>query len=175
MNLTATHIHYYIVCKRKLWLFANDIGCEHTSDLVYEGKLISETTYPQRSKKYTELELKAQYQHIILSAKIDFYDVKNKVVHEVKKSDKLEQAHIAQVQFYLYVLEQNGVEHPSGLLEYPRLRQTMKIPPLNEEERKEVEKWLSEIVQLRNSEKCPPRIYKKYCHTCSYFEFCYVE
>ena len=30
---------------------------EHTSDLVYEGKLIHETSYPQRSERYEELEI----------------------------------------------------------------------------------------------------------------------
>lgn len=36
---TGTHFNYYMVCHRKLWLFANGINMEHTSDLVYEGKL----------------------------------------------------------------------------------------------------------------------------------------
>jgi len=30
---------------------------EHTSDLVYEGKLIHEESYPQRSAKYEEVEI----------------------------------------------------------------------------------------------------------------------
>jgi len=34
MNLTATHINYYMVCKRKLWLFSNGINMEHTSDAI---------------------------------------------------------------------------------------------------------------------------------------------
>lgn len=38
MNLTATHINYYHICKRKLWLFANGIQMEHTADLIAEGK-----------------------------------------------------------------------------------------------------------------------------------------
>ena len=82
MHITGTHFNYYFVCKRKLWLFANGINMEHTSDLVYEGKLIHETSYPQRSERYEELE--------IAGCKIDFYDANNKVVHEIKKSDKIE-------------------------------------------------------------------------------------
>ncbi|MHB1179040.1 MAG: Dna2/Cas4 domain-containing protein [Daejeonella sp.] len=76
MLLTATDINYYHVCHRKLWLFANGIRMEHTSDVVAEGKLIGETTYPERAEKYTEIEVDG--------IKIDFYDAKNKVVHEVK-------------------------------------------------------------------------------------------
>ena len=80
MLLTATHINYYHVCHRKLWLFANGIRMEHTSDVVAEGKLFGETTYPERAEKYTEIEMDG--------IKIDFYDAKNKVVHDVKKAIK---------------------------------------------------------------------------------------
>ncbi|MDR0795219.1 MAG: CRISPR-associated protein Cas4, partial [Tannerella sp.] len=89
MNLTATHINYYMVCRRKLWLFSNGINMEHTSDTVAEGKLIHETSYPQRSERYTELEVDGSV--------IDFYDARNKIIHEVKKSNRIETAHLWQV------------------------------------------------------------------------------
>ncbi len=50
--ITGTHINYYFLCHRKLWLFANGINMEHNSDHVYEDKLIHETSHPQRSEKY---------------------------------------------------------------------------------------------------------------------------
>ena len=80
--LTGTHFNYYQVCKRKLWLFANGINMEHTSDLVLEGRLIHEDSYPQRSGKYEEIELDG--------IKVDFYDPKQKVIHEIKKSNKVD-------------------------------------------------------------------------------------
>ena len=119
MNITGTHIHYYFLCRRKLWLFATGINMEHTSDLVYEGKLIHETSYPQRSEKYEEIEIEG--------IKIDFYDAKNKIIHETKKSDKVEIAHEWQLKYYIYVLLKNGVEGVTGILEYPALRKTDKI------------------------------------------------
>src|SRR5215212_5619368 len=119
MHLTATHINYYFICHRKLWLFANGINMEHTSDTVAEGKLIGETTYTQRAEKYTEIE--------IGGSKIDFYDAKNKVIHEIKKSDKIEDAHEWQVKYYIWLLQQNGVEGVTGILEYPKLRQTTTV------------------------------------------------
>lgn len=100
MILIATHINYYHLCHRKLWLFANGIRMEHTSETVAEGKLIGETTYTNRAEKYTEIQVDG--------IKIDFYDARNKVVHEVKKSDKVEQAHIAQVKYYIYKLFQQA-------------------------------------------------------------------
>jgi CRISPR-associated exonuclease Cas4 len=81
--IAASLINMYHVCPREMWLHANDINMEQTSDLVYEGKWISETTYPQRSEQYTEIEVKAHYQDICLAAKIDFYDARNRLVHEV--------------------------------------------------------------------------------------------
>ncbi|MCS7028101.1 MAG: CRISPR-associated protein Cas4 [Bacteroidia bacterium] len=175
MTITGSHISMYHACKRELWLNFHNINMEHTSDLVYEGKLISETAYSQRSEKYTELELKAQYKHIPLAAKIDFYDAKNKVVHEVKKSDKLEQAHIAQVQFYLYVLEKNGLQGVSAILEYPKLRQTLPIPALSEEVRSEIETWIQEIEQVLHQKPAPVAVKKTYCKTCSFYDFCFVN
>lgn len=53
--ITATHVNYFHICRRKLWLFSNGIQMEHTSDLVSEGKLIGESTYPQRAERYTEV------------------------------------------------------------------------------------------------------------------------
>ncbi|MDD4227554.1 MAG: Dna2/Cas4 domain-containing protein, partial [Mariniphaga sp.] len=49
MHITGTHFNYYLICHRKLWLFANGINMESNSDLVYEGKLIHETSYSRRS------------------------------------------------------------------------------------------------------------------------------
>ena len=86
MNITGTHFNYFLVCHRKLWLFANGIQMEHSSELVEMGKLIHETSYPARPSRFEEVE--------IGGIKIDFYDSKNRVIHEIKKSDKLEQVYI---------------------------------------------------------------------------------
>lgn len=52
MRISGTFINYYFVCHRELWLFANSINMEQESDLVYEGKLVHESSYPQRTSKY---------------------------------------------------------------------------------------------------------------------------
>ncbi len=140
---------------------------EHTSDTVYEGKLIHETSYPQRPGKYTELEL--------AGAKIDFYDAKNKVVHEVKKSDKMEEAHRWQVKYYLYLLLESGIEDATGVLEYPKLRKTEQVF-LNEDDIKDLEAAIKATKNLLNKEECPPRLKKKtFCRNCSYFDFCWSD
>ena len=163
--MTGTHFNYYQVCKRKLWLFANSINMEHTSDLVYDGKLIHESTYPQRSERYEELELDG--------IKIDFYDARNKVIHEIKRSDKVEHAHEWQVKYYMYVLEKNGIEGVSGLLEYPTLRHTAQVA-LTNDDRMQIAEMGRDIERIIGSDGCPPTIDSKICGQCSYYEFCYV-
>lgn len=166
MNITGTHFNYYQVCKRKLWLFANGINMEHTSDLVYDGKLIHESTYPQRSERYEELE--------VGGIKIDFYDARNKVIHEIKRSDKVEKAHEWQVKYYIYVLEQTGLEGVSGILEYPTLRHTSQVT-LTDDDRTKIQEMEKDIERIIQSEDCPPVIKAKICQSCSYYEFCYID
>lgn len=163
--MTGTHFNYYHVCKRKLWLFSNGINMEHTSDLVFEGKLIHENSYSQRSERYEELEIDG--------CKIDYYDARNKIIHEIKKSDKIESAHEWQVKYYIYILEQNGIEGVSGILEYPTLRQTNKII-LSDLDRELIEEIKIDIENIINSDSCPPVIESKICKRCSYYEFCFV-
>lgn len=166
MNVTGTHINYFFTCKRELWLFANGMNMEHTSDLVTEGKLIHESSYPQRSERYTELELDG--------IKIDYYDAKKRVVHEVKKSDSREEAHLWQVKYYLYVLRRNGIADASGVLEYPRLRQTEEVF-LSEPDCAELDRIVMMIGEIIAAEDCPPRAARKTCKNCSYEDFCWVE
>lgn len=166
MNITGTHFNYYQVCKRKLWLFANSITMEHTSDLVFEGKLLHEESYPQRPEKYEEVELDG--------IKVDFYDAKNRIIHEIKKSNKVEAAHEWQVKYYIYVFERNGIEGVRGILEYPALRKKEDVV-LSEVDREKLQEMEQEIRDLIESVKCPPALHSKICKNCSYYEFCYTE
>ena len=120
---------------------------EHTSDLVYDGKLIHESSYPQRSERYEELAIEG--------IKIDFYDARNKVIHEIKRSNKVERAHEWQVKYYMYVLERNGVEGVTAILEYPTMRHTAEVlcTDVDREQVKKIEK------EIRKMEK---QIYKHY-------------
>lgn len=139
---------------------------EHTSDLVSEGKLIADTTYLDRTRKYTELAIDG--------IKIDFYDSKNKVIHEVKKSKKVKQAHFAQVKYYMYILSIHGIDEPLAILEYPKLKQretiiwNQNIPEL-------AELWEQEAAEIINCDQCPDLIKKGICKNCSYYELCFID
>ena len=165
MTITGTHISYFFICRRKLWLFASGITMEHTSQTVAEGALIGKTTYLQRSERYKELE--------IAGSKIDFYDTKNKVVHEIKKSDKAEEAHEWQVKYYIWLLAQNGIDGVTGILEYPKLRETKQVQ-LPKEDEATISIILEQIKQLIAEKECPAVINKQICKSCSYYDFCYI-
>jgi len=133
---------------------------------VYEGRLIHEESYPQRSGKYEEIEMDG--------IKVDYYDARNKVIHEIKKSDKVEKAHEWQLKYYIYVFERNGIEGVRGILEYPVLRKKDEIV-LSEVDRDRLKEMEKEIIHIIEREDCPPREKKKLCKNCSYFDFCYSE
>lgn len=166
MRLTGTYFNYYQVCLRKLWLFANGIHCEHTSELVYDGKLIHESSYPQRPTKYEEVELEG--------IKVDFYDVKNRIIHEIKKSDKIEPAHEWQLKYYMYVFEQHGIKDVKGMLEYPTLKKIRRVE-LTGEDIEEIKRIESKIMTIIRQDECPSITIKRFCKQCSYYEFCFTN
>lgn len=158
-----------------MWLHANGIRMEHLSDIVAEGKLIGETTYQQRAAKYTEIEISHQLnEKTLLTCKIDFYDARNKVVHEVKKSDSKEIGHEWQVRFYLWVLQQNGIENVTGIIEYPKFKETKEVL-LSDEDIIELKQMLQDIYAILDSDSVPSKVQVKYCKNCSYYELCYID
>lgn len=179
MNINATLINIFHICKREMWLHYHVIRMEHTSEVVYEGKLIGEESYPFRADKNEELEISytlpesAGQNEVVLTAKIDFFDAKRGIVHETKKSAAKEWAHVAQVQFYLYLLQKNGVEISHGVIEYPKLRQTERVT-LHEDDVARIEANIEKIREVLEQEQCPPKLPISKCKACSYFEFCWV-
>jgi len=146
MTVTGTIFNYFMVCRRKLWLFAHGITMEHESELVYEGKLIHENSYPERNPNYEEIELDG--------IKVDFYDARHHVIHEIKKSDKLEAAGRWQLKYYLYVFEMHGVKDIKGVLEFPKQRKTENVT-LTDEDRQKIKDMLADIEKACEEKACP--------------------
>lgn len=178
--ITGTEVAYYFVCARKLWFFAHNIQCEQESDAVRMGRHIHETSY-KRKKKEVSVD------GVIV---VDWIDHDEKVIHEVKKSSSMEQAHQWQLKYYMWYLEQKGMEmaDPSsakkfegepekrgyiGELNYPKLRQT-KTVILSKKDRETIEqKIIPNIRKIRNREKPPKTVEWDVCKFCSYNELCY--
>jgi CRISPR-associated exonuclease Cas4 len=171
MQINATLINYYHICHRELWLHANGIRMEHNSDTVLEGKLIGETSYGERANKNREIALDLPDGRG--AVKIDFYDAATRTVYETKKSDKAEAAHVAQVKFYLWALEQCGMDGATGVIEYPRLR-TREMVTLSAEDRTLIETWIIDIQRIIAQDMSPSVLNKPVCKSCSYFDYCYV-
>ena len=166
MQITGTLISYYFYCHRRMWLHANDIKMEDNSEDVAMGVLIEEQSYQKRSAKYEQIQ--------IGPVKIDFYDKKNQVIHEVKKSSKFHETHIWQMKYYIYIFEQSGIDGVSGILEYPKERKTEEVF-LSEPDREYLKELLEKIDKVIHADKCPPVINKPRCKNCSYFDFCYAN
>jgi CRISPR-associated exonuclease Cas4 len=165
--ISGTSIAYLHLCHRKLWLSANGIRMENATANAYveEGKLISENTYTRRADKWRELNLG----HL----KIDHYDPVSKIVREVKKSNKLEHAHVAQVKYYLYAMQQLGIAGATGLIEYPRQRKTTTVE-LSHEDVADIKGWEQEVRRISQLPNCPELVRKTYCKSCAFYDFCYT-
>ena len=174
VSINATLVNLFHVCQRECWLHSNGVTMEHTSATVADGKLLHETSYPQRSNRHSEIELKANYGNFLLSGKIDFYDAIEKVIHETKRSNKVEIAHEWQVKYYIWLLELNGIQGVSAILEYPTQRHKFAIV-LNDADRVQLINIIKDIAKLKDSDYCPAKINSKICNSCSYYELCYVD
>ena len=109
---TGTEVGSYFVCRKKLWWFAHGVQMELGHERVELGKLAHEESYA-RQKKEINIDDK-----IVLDWREDG------VIHEVKLTDKLEEAHEKQLLYYLYYLKLKGVEGLRGRIDYPKLRRT---------------------------------------------------
>ncbi|MGN0537949.1 MAG: CRISPR-associated protein Cas4 [Acutalibacteraceae bacterium] len=162
MKVTGMDIYYYYVCQKKLWYFSHEISMESESENVKLGKVLDETTYTNQKK------------HIMIDDTINIdYLSEHNILHEVKKSRKIEEAGIWQLKYYIYYLQSRGIEGLRGRIDYPLLKQSLWVD-LTEEDIVELEKTLAHIKDIKQSEIPPYREGKKFCKSCAYYDFCYI-
>lgn len=157
---TGSEINYYFVCKRKLWLFSHNIELEADSDLVLQGKLLHEHSYKRKLKEIAFDKIK-----------IDFIEKTNEV-HEIKRSRKIEDAHVFQLLYYLYYLKKHTGLKMKGVLNYPLLKKTVKVEMTPQKE-KEVQQIIQKISQIKELKKPPEPKWIHYCKSCAYSEMCW--
>ncbi|MDI9623609.1 MAG: CRISPR-associated protein Cas4 [Methanothermobacter sp.] len=163
--IRGTQVNYYFVCRTKLWLFSHHIQMEHESDIVELGKLLHDETYKREEKSLILDDL--------ISA--DFVR-KGKLleVHEVKKSDKIEEAHFFQLLYYLYYLKkEKGIEEIRGFIDYPKLRKKKEIR-LTPDNEKRLKKVLEDIDTVVRGDFPRPQKKSRICRSCAYLEFCWA-
>lgn len=161
-EITGVMVYYHQVCKRKLWYFYNEIQMEQGNENVEIGKILDEETY-KRDKKHINID------NII---NIDFIRSKG-VLHEVKKSKKIEEASILQVKYYLYFLNKRGVTDIKGKIDYPLLKQSVDIE-LSKEDITMIEDVLKDINVIVNKTNPPILEKKRICRSCAYYDLCFI-
>jgi len=161
---TGTQVNYFMVCKTKLWYFSRFLQREQESDLVALGKILQDISYGDIKKD------------VIIDSKvaIDFIKRGKKLIlHEVKKSRKMEKAHVLQLLYYIYYLKnEKGIEKVEGRIDYPKQRKVVEVK-LSREKEDELLETLKKIKEIISLEKPPKPEYRRYCRKCSYFEFCF--
>lgn len=161
-EITGVMVYYYEVCKRKLWYFYNEIQMEQGNENVEIGKVIDEETY-KRDKKHINID------NII---NIDFIRSKG-ILHEVKKSNKIEEASILQVKYYLYFLKKREVDNIKGKIDYPLLKQSIDVE-LTDQDIILIEGILEDIKKIVALKNPPPLEKKKICKSCAYYDLCFI-
>lgn len=51
LKVGGTEVNYFIVCRRKLWLYTHRLDLERSSDQVSLGALLHETAYPRLPRR----------------------------------------------------------------------------------------------------------------------------
>jgi len=166
-RFTGTQVNYFFVCRRKLWLFSHGVEMEHGHDLVLEGKLVGASSYNRQRH-----EVAIDDRIVLDFLKVDREGESRLVIHEIKKSRAMEEAHRWQVLYYLYYLKTKGIE-ATAVLDYPllRRREPLTLNPSQEERLRQVLHSIAEIVKLP---KPPAEERRKVCLRCAYYEFCWV-
>ena len=135
---------------------------EQNSELVSIGKILDETTYTREKKSIL----------IDNQINIDFIQ-KGAILHEVKKTKAIEEAGEWQIKYYMYYLEQKGVNTIEAKIDYPLLKQTKEIF-LEDNDRKILQEAIKDIEEIVKNEKIPNKLDDKICKKCAYYDLCYI-
>lgn len=161
-KINGTQINYYFICKTKLWLFSHNIRLEHESDNVSLGKILHEDSF-KREKDYLIDNL----------INVDFIKFTDCIeIHEVKKTQKMNQSHEYQLLYYMHYLKnEKGIGDIKGFLDYPKSRKKKQVF-LTKEKEEELIGIIDEI-NFINSNEMPKPKKSRICRKCAYFEFCF--
>ena len=160
LHVTGTKVNYYVICKRKLWLFSRHLTMEHSSDRVRLGKHLHEHSYPR--EHHRELDINGLI-HI---------DMVGHRLREIKSSRKMLAAHRMQILYYLYFLKRLGVEGLEGEMNFPKERRK-EVVILDAEAECQVEEVIEGIVRIEEMQSAPEAEFKTICRSCSYAELCW--
>ncbi|WP_339064179.1 CRISPR-associated protein Cas4 [Tepidibacillus marianensis] len=164
MSVTGTHIWYYFICKREVWLMVHNIAADQDNESMDIGRFISEHTYTRNKKEIS-----------IGNIKIDRLRKEGEqlIVGEVKKSSTYLKSARFQLLHYLDTLRNMGIEAKGELL-FPEERKK-EIVEWSIESKKELDQAIEGIQKIA-SLPIPPSPGKNiFCRKCAYREYCWAE
>lgn len=163
LRTNGIKVNYFVVCPRKLWLYAKGIRMEPLSDRVALGRLLHERAYPDLPRREVLID------DLI---KVDMLEHENKVL-EIKHSRKLIDAARLQIAYYLFYLNRIGAGELIGELRFPkeRRKEEVRLTPDLEIQVIEALREIQNIEQLPQ----PPKVdFMPICRVCAYCEFCWA-
>ena len=160
-SITGVMMNYLHICDTELWYFAHDINMSYDSDIVALGRLVNEEYYIRDAKEIPIFE----------NVRIDRI-TPDGYVHEVKKSDRAEEAHLWQLKYYLWMLKRHGFGDIKGVLEFPKQRKRVPVQ-ITPDDEKQIEEKLRQIRQIIDQPRPPKPKKIPYCRKCSYRELCW--
>lgn len=135
---------------------------ESENENVQIGKILDEMSYSYERK------------HISINNEINLDFVKKSdIIHEIKKSRKIEEASIWQVKYYLYYLKKRGVDGITAKIDYPLLKKNIEIV-LCEKDEIEIDNVILNIKKLLKEQLPPDTEKSKKCLACAYYDFCFI-
>lgn len=135
---------------------------EAEDENVSLGKYLNESSYSKERK------------NILINNEINIDFVKKDgVIHEIKKSRKIEKASIWQVKYYLYYLEKEDVKEIVAKIDYPLLRKVLEVK-LEEGDRERLDEIIDEISHIFSRNLPPAFKLKKICKKCAYQDLCRI-
>ncbi|MEM2857133.1 MAG: CRISPR-associated protein Cas4 [Candidatus Nitrosocaldaceae archaeon] len=163
--ITGTLVWYSMICNREVWLMSRDITPDEEDPLLDLGRAIHETSYTEIRKKEMLLE----------GIKIDI--IKNredkKIICEVKSSSKYVKASMTQLCYYLYRLEEIGMEVVGELI-IPKEKKRIRVE-LDDASKRELISQLYIIRNIVEMDKPPNATFIPFCRRCAYRYFCWSE
>ncbi|RKQ88677.1 CRISPR-associated protein Cas4 [Brockia lithotrophica] len=162
LRTNGIKVNYWVVCHRKLWLFAKGLRMEPLSDRVALGQLMHERAYPGTPRREILIDK---------LIKIDLLESEGKVL-EIKYSHKLAEAARLQLAYYLAYLRWLGAGELVGELRFPRerRREEVRLTPELEGRLAEALRGVQQVEQL----SAPPSAESTtICRVCAYRELCW--
>jgi len=162
LRTNGIKVNYWVVCHRKVWLYAKGLRMEPLSDRVALGRLLHERAYPDMPRREVLID------DLI---KIDLLEHESKLL-EVKYSRKLVDAARLQVAYYLLYLKHMGAGELVGELRFPKERRKEEVR-LTPEQELQVMEGLKDIRRIEQLPEPPQAEFTSICRVCAYCELCW--